>query len=132
MIAEPAARARALADFHFRTEPRLWADLVESGLVPDTVAARREWECFALYALVRGLVAAGGFNLATATGVDALHESVLERWAAEGAAEEPLETRRARAAERYAEYGLLGQSLPAAGGAQVARRLGEAAARHLA
>jgi len=80
---------------------------------------------------VRGLVAAGGFNRETARAIDALHDQVMAAWAGETSLE-PIERRRARVAERYAEYGSIGQEGGAAGAASVTARLGAAAARHLA
>jgi hypothetical protein len=44
----------------------------------------------------------------------------------------PAVERRVRVAERYAEYGAIGQEGGAAGAATVTQRLGEAAARHMA
>ncbi|HTM56922.1 MAG TPA: hypothetical protein VL123_00755 [Candidatus Udaeobacter sp.] len=142
MIADPERRGRALAAFFLALEPRLFADLAESGLLApadrepgsDFAAAeltRREWQCFALYACVRGLVAAGGFNRETARAIDALHDVVLESWRGESEAFEPHEERRARVADRYAEYGAIGQEGGASGAATVTARLGDAAARHL-
>jgi hypothetical protein len=131
VIADPLARGRALAGFFLATSPRLFAELEESGVLPATAPraeARLEWECFALYACVRGLVAAGGFNRETAAAIDAMHGSVLETWEREGDAA----ARRARVAERYSEYGGIGQEHGAAGAASVSERLGRAAARHLA
>jgi len=130
VIRDPAERGRALAAFAEAVIPRLWADLESSGMLPAaTVEARWEWTGFALYACVRGLVAAGGFNRETAAAIDALHAQVLEGWAAEDL--EALDSRRARLAARYAEYGSIGQDGGAAGAATVARRLGDACARHL-
>src|SRR2546428_5420426 len=77
MITDPVRRGRALADFYRAVAPRLFRDLEESGVLPDAgdpqarALAREEWECFALYACVRGLVAAGGFNPETGAAVDA-------------------------------------------------------------
>jgi hypothetical protein len=76
-------------------------------------------------------VAAGGFNRETATAIDALHEAVLEAWIGAPDADDPFETRRSRLAERYAEYGGIGQDGGASGAATVTARLGEAAARHM-
>jgi hypothetical protein len=131
MLDEPVARGRVLADFFRAIEPRLFEDLEESGVLPAAAAAsaRREWECFALYACVRGLVAAGGFNRETAAAIDALHEQVLAIWMSEPGTD--FDARRARVAERYAEYGTIGQEGGKAGAATVTRRLGEAAARHM-
>ena len=63
----PAERGRTVAGLFARMAPALFRDIEESGLLPlpDAGArerARREWDAFALYACVRGLVAAGGFN----------------------------------------------------------------------
>lgn len=136
MSHDPVARGRMLANLFQAVAPRLFDDLVESGVLagaPDDHArGRREWDAFALYACVRGLVAAGGFNRETAAAIDAMHERVLERWAAEPDAHEPFDARRARISERYSEYGAIGQAGGAAGAATVGQRLGEAAARHLA
>ena len=128
MISDPARRGQALAELFQSLAPRLFEEIVETGVLPhlpgeaapDT--ARAEWDCFALYACVRGLVAAGGFNRETAAAIDALHERVLE--AGDGAT-------RSLASERYAEYGAIGQEGGKAGAASVAQRLGEAAARHM-
>jgi inactivated superfamily I helicase len=138
VIPDPERRGRALAAFFLEIEPRLFADLEESGVLDSAAAEgtralrRREWECFALYACVRGLVAAGGFNRETARAIDALHEDVLSRWQSQAAEIESFEARRARVSERYAEYGAIGQDGGASGAATVSTRLGEAAARHLA
>ncbi len=136
MIAEPARRGQALAAFWLAVAPRLWDDLLESDVLAAADATSRarqcrEWECFALYACVRGLIAAGGFNRETSHAIDALHERVLEHWMLDTAALEPFEARRARVAARYAEYGAIGQASEAAGAAALGLRLGEAAARHL-
>jgi hypothetical protein len=130
MIADPVARGQALAELHRRLGPRLLDELLESGVLPDDrrrdeITLRDEWECFTLYACVRGLIAAGGFNRETAAAIDALHEAALAHPPADAG-------RRARLAARYAEYGAIGQEGGKAGAATVTRRLGEAAARHLA
>jgi len=136
MITDPQRRGAELASFYLAVEPRLYHDLEESGLFPrESLAepeerAHREWECLALYACVRGLVAAGGFNRETALAIDALHERVLAEWADEGL--DGFDARRARVAERYAEYGTLGQEGGAAGAHAVGLRLGSACARHVA
>lgn len=137
MIADPARRGAALAGFHREVAPRLWREIEASGALPDPAGdpararAAREWECFALYACVRGLVAAGGFNRETAAAIDALHDAVLAAWHAAPGGEDPavLST---RVAERYAEYGAIGQAGGAAGAATVTARLGAACARHVA
>jgi hypothetical protein len=133
VIADPARRGHALAEFYRAVAPRLFHDLEESGALHAAGEAarehaRHEWECFALYACVRALVAAGGFNRETGHAIEALHESVLGA----GATGAEAADRRARVAERYAEYGAIGQDGGAAGAATVTRRLGEAAARHMA
>jgi hypothetical protein len=128
MIADPEARGRALAGLYRDVAPRLFVEIEDSGLLEGDADARRrartEWECFALYACVRGLVAAGGFNRETARAIEAFHEELL--------ADGPDAARRALVSERYAEYGAIGQAGGAAGAATVTRRLGEAAARRMA
>jgi hypothetical protein len=125
-----------LAGLYARVAPRLFTDLEQAGLLreppgDDPGLARREWECFALYACVRGLVAAGGFNRETVAAIDALHETALGDWRIEEHAGESAVERRRLIAERYAEYGALGQEGGAAGAAGVGERLGAAAARHM-
>ena len=133
MIADAVRRGQALAELFFAVEPRLYADLDEAGVLPprgdDDAQARvrAEWACFALYACVRGLIAAGGFNRETAGAVDALHATVIEAWTQPG----PAAGARDLVADRYAEYGTIGQSGGASAAATVGRRLGEAAARHM-
>ena len=126
MIHDPIARGRTLAEFYFRLESALWNDLEGSHVLPSPVpaAARDEWSCFALYACVRGLVAAGGFNTETVAAVDAMHEAVRTAWVARPAALALLTS-------RYAEYGSIGQELEAQGAGLVTQRLGEAAAAHV-
>ena len=135
MIADPLRRGRALAELFLSVAPRLHDQLGEAGVLAaadDVVRAREEWECFALYACVRGLVAAGGFNRETAAAIDALHDRVLEAWKGTSPSPQAFEARRGTMAERYAEYGTIGQAGGAAGAATVAGRLGAAAARHIA
>lgn len=133
MIADPVRRGQALAALFFAVEPRLFADLGEAGVLPprgdEGTEARvhAEWACFALYACVRGLIAAGGFNRETAGAVDALHATVTEAWTHPG----PAAGARDLVADRYAEYGTIGQTGGASAAATVGRRLGEAAARHM-
>lgn len=133
MIADPLRRGEALAELFFTVEPRLYSDLDEAGVLPpraddETEArVRAEWACFALYACVRGLIAAGGFNRETAAAVDALHAKVTEAWRNPGGAAGA----RDRVAARYTEYGTIGQAGGASAAATVGRRLGEAAARHM-
>jgi hypothetical protein len=137
MIEDPARRGRALAEFFSAVSPRLLADFEESGVLPVERGAaarervREEWECFALYACVRGLVAAGGFNRETSGAIDALHERVLEDWMAREPSLDAFGRRRVLLSERYAEYGEIGQAGGAAGAATVTQRLGLAAARHM-
>jgi hypothetical protein len=134
MIEDPQRRGRDLAAFCRSVSSRLLLDLKESGLVSSVAGAdqvRDEWECFALYACVRGLVAAGGFNRETATAIDSFHEAILEAAMAEADSGEAFPVRRARIAERYAEYGTIGQEGGAAAAVTVTARLGAAAARHM-
>lgn len=133
MIQDPERRGRALADFYRAVAPRLFADLAESSLLPiaATEAAREEWECFALYACVRGLVAAGGFNRETGAAIDAFHESALESMMEAGGSLDRFQARRTRVSERYAEYGAIGQDGGASGAETVTARLGRAAARRM-
>jgi hypothetical protein len=136
VIADPARRGRALAGFYAAVAPRLFHDLAESALPEGDGAAleraRAEWECFALYACVRGLVAAGGFNRETGAAIEALHEEALGPLVPGAPETAARAERRALVARRYAEYGAIGQEGGAAGAGTVARRLGEAAARHMA
>jgi hypothetical protein len=127
--ADPAESGRLLAALFEGVEPRLWADLSEAGVAPagGETAARAEWECLALDACLRGLVAAGGFGERTAQAVDAFHESLLEIWTADGA---PLAPRRERLTARYEEYGRLARELEAKGAARVSAVLGATAAAH--
>ncbi|MGH7730995.1 MAG: hypothetical protein ACRENJ_07060 [Candidatus Eiseniibacteriota bacterium] len=138
MIRDPSRRGRALAEFYLTVEPRLFVDLDEAGVLPahdDPARAERvrnEWACFALYACVRGLIAAGGFNRETGAAIDALHERAMAAWWNAGPGDGGDEWRRTMIADRYAEYGTIGQAGGASAAATVARRLGEAAARHMA
>lgn len=137
MIADPGRRGESLASFYHAVAPRLWRDVTESGTLPAfatdeaEAGAEREWECFALYACVRGLVAAGGFNRETAIAIDAMHDRVLGAWRDEPEGAESHDQRRARVSERYAEYGEIGQEGGASGAATVGERLGAACARHV-
>jgi len=138
LIDDPRRRGEALHDFYAAVAPRLFDQMVETGEVPAAALAapahraRREWECLALHACVRGLVAAGGFNLETAAAIDAFHQRVLEAWTLERDAGEPLIARRERLADRYAEYGAIGQEGGAAAAADVPARVGAAWAAHVA
>ena len=137
MIADPHARGRALAEFHGSVSRRLWEDLLESGVLEpagDVEMARRrsEWHAFMLYACVRGLVAAGGFNRETAEAIDALHEHALEDLLVDAGSLVAFADARAHIAERYAEYGRIGQDGPRGESPEsLSRRLGQAAAAHL-
>jgi len=125
MLVDPLQRAEALAEFFLAVEPSLWEDLVNSDVMPEPHGEpeRWEWRCLALYACVRGLVAAGGFNTETAAAVDHLHARLAKHWPA---------AERALLAERYSEYGRIGQELEHAGAHQVTAKLGEACAAHVA
>ena len=137
MTLAPAERGRVLARLLSELAPQLFQDLEESGLLGAMAApaaratARREWECFALYAGVRGLVASGGFNRETGAAIDALHEEALAGWSPEEHEGEEVSERRRLISERYAEYGAIGQAGGKSGAATVPARLGKAAARHM-
>lgn len=131
---DPEALGREVAELFLEHEPRLFAALAETdvwqSVVADPADAERapgEWQAFALYACVRGIVAGGGFNRETVAAIDSLHDTVAGHWQPE----RDGEARRARLAERYAEYGAIGQAGGASGAESVTRRLGEAAARHM-
>jgi len=132
-VTEPsiAVNGRRLAAFFRSAGPRLWSDLAESGAVPEGLEreARAEWECLALDACLRGLVAVGGFGERTVRAVDEFHAAVLEGWAAEVAAL-ALAARRERLTARYEEYGRIARDLEAAGAARVSAELGRVAAAH--
>ncbi|MEO5987910.1 MAG: hypothetical protein ABIU54_10720 [Candidatus Eisenbacteria bacterium] len=125
MLDDPRRRAAALAELFLKVEPSLWRDLLDSGAMPAASGKhdRLEWRCLALYACVRGLVAAGGFNTETVAAVDHLHALLGEPWP---------EPERATLAERYNEYGRIGQELEHAGAHHVTQKLGEACAAHIA
>jgi hypothetical protein len=137
MSREPHAIGATAAALHATLAPQAFGDLEQGGalgVVTDAGAretAWREWDCFALYACVRGLVAALGFNRETAAAIDALHDVALAGWRADEHGGETLEARRRLIAERYAEYGAIGQAEGARGAATVTARLGAAAARHM-
>ena len=136
LIIDPEARGRALAEFHARVSPSLFEHIAETGLLPGgdsaRTRARDEWDAFALYACVRGLVAAGGFGGETAMAVDAMHQAVLEIWMAETPELPAFTERRDRMTQRYEEYGAIAREGGAAGAANLVHRLGSAAARHMA
>lgn len=129
-VANPMGRA--LAAYYFEVEPALWADLDACGALASALPAqaRAEWECLALHACVRGMVAAAGFGDATADAIDAMHEIVLEKWTS-GPGEATFSARRARLTERYAEYGRIGQELESDGVEVIAAALSTAAAAHV-
>lgn len=126
-----AGNGRRLAAFFRTAAPRLWNDLAESGALPGgrERESRAEWECLALDACLRGLVAAGGFGDRTVLAVEEFHAAVLEGWAAEVTAQ-ALATRRERLTARYEQYGRIARDLEAAGAARVSAELGRAAAAH--
>lgn len=133
MIRDPERRGERLAQFHGAIAPRLWQDLLDSGVLPfagpgERDRQRAEWDDLCLHACVRGLVAAGGFGEDTAVAIDALHRAVLEA-RMRGDAIEPFETARDRLAERYAEYGDIARRQDGAPG--LAEAIGDAAGRHL-
>lgn len=133
MIKSPVERGRHLAKLFLDVTPRLFSDLEESGLLPEDVdrdTLRQEWNTFALYACVRALVAAGGFNIETGQAIDSFHEDVLGHWSRDGDEARDRE-RRALVSARYGEYGGIGQTGGAAGADTVTTRLGEAASRHM-
>ncbi len=134
-LTDPVERGRAIAALFFEHAPALLRDLAESrdgAAVATGLAARREWEVFALYGCVRGLVAGGGFNIETGAAIDALHDAVMDGWSRTLEPGETLDALRARVSDRYAEYGAIGQDGGASGATTVTQRLGEAAARHIA
>jgi hypothetical protein len=135
MTGTPLEAGRRVATLFARSAPRLFADLAESGLVPPDAAgraaARAEWECYALFGVVRGIVAGSGFAPRTAETIDALHAAVFGDWdpAAHGGDTEAA--RRALLSKRYEEYETIGQAGGAAGARDAALRLGAAAAAHV-
>ncbi len=138
MDPDPDRLGHAVAEFYQLVTPRLFEDLEAASVLPAEPGgeaagrALREWECFALYACVRGLVAAGGFGRATAASIEAFHDEVLSRGALAPAEDPAPVSRRSLLSERYGEYGAIGQAGGKAGASTVSRRLGEAAARHMA
>ena len=158
MSLDPDHRGREVAAIFLKHAPSLFEDLVASdvwvaasGALPgaapaalepqgdrdpvarapqgDAIArARREWDAFALYACVRGLVAGGGFNRETAASIEVLHETVAAHWRSEFR-DEAAES--AHISKRYAEYGEIGQAGGKSGAESVTLRLGAAAARHM-
>jgi len=135
MKLEPGEAGARVAELFARSAPRLFHDLAEAGVVPNDVAARtlafHEFEYFALFGCVRGLVAAKGFARNTVAAIDTLHARVFTRWDAATPASGAGESRRAVLAQRYSEYETISQTGGASGAATASTRLGEAAAGHL-
>lgn len=130
---DPELRGRKVAAFYLEHGPALFADLIAADAWGARLAGpdvRHEWDAFTLYACVRGIVAAGGFNIETAATIDVLHTAVLGVWSASGETAQGSEPQ-ALISARYEEYGAIGQAGGASGASTVSRRLGEAAARHL-
>jgi hypothetical protein len=132
---DPEAVAREVATLFVNHAPELFEELTASralGPLDDTARghALLEWECFALYACVRGIVAGNGFNRETARAIEVMHDVLVPSGLA-SAATTDAESLRARIAERYDEYGTIGQEGGASGAATVTERLGLAAARHM-
>ena len=130
----PTEAGQRVATFFERTAPILFADLVQSGALPGgddaRAQARDEWDCYALFGCVRGIVAAGGFARRTADAIDALHGVVFAGW--DAAALGGMDTvKRALLGRRYEEYETISQAGGAAGAADVATRLGAEAARRM-
>jgi hypothetical protein len=135
MSGEHERRGREVAALFFEHAPALfammtaaadWPSALRSGEAHDR--ARAEWDAFALYACVRGLVAGGGMNRETAEALDAFHDAML---AAPGEPSGAPVPDRSLLSERYREYGEIGQAGGKAGSATVTQRLGLAAARHM-
>jgi hypothetical protein len=115
--------------------PRLFADLLESGTLDCGSSheaierARLEWDCFALYGCVRGIVAGADFGGPTAEVIDAFHAAAVPETS--GDAERAAAELRRRASERYERYADIGKAGGASGAATVTLRLGTEAARHM-
>ena len=116
--------------------PRLFADLLESGTLdcgssPEALErARLEWQCFALYGCVRGIVAGADFGGPTAEVIDAFHAAAVPDPPGNAGRAAAAELRR-RASERYERYADVGKTGGASGAATVTLRLGTEAARHM-
>ena len=135
MTLDPQQTGVRIAELFLAHAPGLFSEIVRSqpwrtAAVRDLEHAEREWEAFALYACVRGVVAGAGFNRETADALDAMHQAVLDAWARARGAGGTEENRR-RIAQRHAEYGAIGQAGGKAGASTVTARLGVAAARHI-
>lgn len=132
---EPDAAGARVAALIARSGPSLFQDLADAGAVPDEAAARErartEWECFALFGCVRGIVAASGFAPRTVETIDALHGAVFAAWESAPRAGDGPVALRALLSRRYSEYETIAQTGGASGAHDVATRLGAAAAQHL-
>lgn len=133
--APPLDAGRRVAALFARSAPRMFADLVDAGVVPALASARHraraEWDCFALFGCVRGIVAGSGFAPRTAETIDALHGAVFADWDPAAQGGDSVEARRALLARRYEEYETIAQAGGAAGARDAAARLGAAAVVHL-
>ena len=127
---------REIGEMFREQAPTLFADLLESGTLacgstPEALErARLEWECFALYACVRGIVAGADFGGPTAEAIDAFHAAAVPEPTSDAGLAAVAELRR-RASERYDGYADIGKAGGASGAATVTLRLGSAAARHM-
>ncbi len=63
--APPLDAGRRVAALFARSAPRMFADLVDAGVVPALASARHraraEWDCFAFFGCGRGVGAGSGF-----------------------------------------------------------------------
>ena len=132
---EPREAGARVAALIAHSGPKLFQDLADAGVVPDAAAARErardEWDCFALFGCVRGIVAASGFAPRTVETIDALHAAVFAAWDSAPHAGDGPEARRALLSRRYSEYETIAQAGGASGAHDVATRLGATAAQHL-
>jgi hypothetical protein len=125
-----------IGELYRQQAPLLFEDLLESGKLacgstPEALErARLEWECFALYACVRGIVAGADFGGPTSAAIDAFHEAAVPEPPGDAGRLAVAELRR-RASERYDEYADIGKAGGASGAVTVTLRLGAAAARHM-
>ena len=133
--AAPLEAGRRVAALFARSAPQMLADLVDAGIVPTLESAgeqaRAEWDCFALFGCVRGIVAGSGFAPRTAETIDALHAAVFADWDPTAHGGDTADARRALLARRYEEYETIAQAGGAAGAHDAATRLGVAALEHL-
>jgi hypothetical protein len=134
-VAAPLEAGRRVAGLFARSARELFSQLCEAGAVPAGEAERAqsaaEWECFALFGCVRGIVAASGFAPRTAETIDAMHASVFADWDASARHGETADARRALLSRRYEEYETIAQTGGASGAHDAATRLGAAAAKHM-